>query len=188
MSQPRRSPRLSEKPATITAPKASNSKKSRTVAKPQKNALLEAYKAGDRSTPELRQLHEVIESLTALSVSLSVAKTIEDLKACLAVLDGNLYQRLIDFDLNGRVYFSGVKDYVKEALIWLEWEEKFPEDAAEFKEAYNEALNSEDIHYERLNNVYYQSPKYLDDLFSDSAEHAINVARECMDQVMRNIL
>jgi hypothetical protein len=153
-------------------------------AKRKHGALIrEAYKAGDRSTPELQAMQEVLDGMTALKARLTAATTVADFEACREVLQP-LDSKADDIEwsdpINGDFTYE-TERYIREAISWLTWMKENPAGAAAHAYAVEHEYDSDSDY--RGPSPYELRPNT--DMLSESLEEARKRALDYLDYFLK---
>lgn len=91
--------------------------------------IREAYKAGDRSTPELQAIHAVMTEADDLKARLTAASTIAEFQACADIADVSLYEKADALEWRDDMagfFLTDTRNWTTEAIKWLQWMEANP--------------------------------------------------------------
>lgn len=83
-----------------------------------------AYVAGDRSTPQLLAMQEVVEGVADLKAKIAAAATVEEFQACYDLADEGLYRKADKFewrDSMNAMFLTDTRTWCEEAIAWLQW-------------------------------------------------------------------
>jgi hypothetical protein len=137
------------------------------VKRKAEKALRDAYQAGDRSTPQLLAMHEVVEGVAALKARLEAATTAEEFQACADLANVELYEKASAFewaDPVGMFFMTDCRNYAQEAVEWFKWVNDSRKEAM----AFWRALHCEKAGAYSGPSSYSLRPKHLSSLISES--------------------
>lgn len=88
--------------------------------------LRAAYLAGDRSTPDLLAIQEVVDGVADLKAKITAAATVEEFQACYDMADEGLYRKAealdnVWVDEVGMIFLTDTRTWCKEAIAWIQW-------------------------------------------------------------------
>lgn len=171
----------SKKVATAPTPEELARAEARAEAKRAKTALFAAYKAGDRSTPQLQAIQVVQDGVKDLKAKIEDAISVNDFKVCRDIAAYDLYEKadLIEewADPLASMFITDTLRWCTEASEWLEWDAANPELAA--RNAYEIARwnactnpDSDAESVESTDSMFEYEAKGPEGLCTESAEQA----------------
>jgi hypothetical protein len=119
-----------------------------------------AYRAGDRSTPDLLAIQAVMDEADDLKARLTAATTVAEFQACVEIADVSLWTKAYALEWRDEMagfFITDTRNWTMEAVKWLQW-------AADTDRvrAYEAALaHEEDIDYVGKYDAYKMLPQGL---------------------------
>jgi hypothetical protein len=88
-----------------------------------------AYRAGDRSTPDLLAIQAVMDEADDLKARLTAATTVAEFQACVEIADVSLWTKADALEWRDEMagfFITDTRNWTMEAVKWLQWAAENP--------------------------------------------------------------